>query len=165
MVFGTSGHRGSSFDGAFNEWHILAITQAICDYRKIQKIEGPLFLGIDTHALSEPAFASALEVLAANRIEVMLSEGTRVHANPGRLPCDSGLQQRTGNTALPTASLSHLLTIRPMTAASSTILHKEDQPIRTQLHGSNRKPTNFSGLAAGRQTNAVRASTSSFDDT
>ena len=76
VVFGTSGHRGSALDIAFNESHILAITQAICDYRKLQKIDGPLFLGIDTHALSEPAFASALEVLAANEIEVMLSEGT-----------------------------------------------------------------------------------------
>jgi phosphoglucomutase len=76
VVFGTSGHRGSAFDGAFNEWHILAITQAICDYRKSQKIVGPLFLGMDTHALSEPAFASALEVLAANEIDVMLSEGS-----------------------------------------------------------------------------------------
>ncbi len=74
VAFGTSGHRGSSFDGAFNERHILSITQAICDHRKQQKIDGPLFLGIDTHALSEPAFASALEVLAANRVEVMLAE-------------------------------------------------------------------------------------------
>lgn len=76
VIFGTSGHRGSAFDGAFNEWHILAITQAICDYRKLQKIDGPLFLGMDTHALSEPAFASALEVLAANSVDVMLAEGT-----------------------------------------------------------------------------------------
>ena len=82
VVFGTSGHRGSAFDGAFNEWHILAITQAICDYRKLQNIEGPLFLGMDTHALSEPAFASALEVLAANSIEVMLSEGTAYTPTP-----------------------------------------------------------------------------------
>src|SRR5580698_1553138 len=59
VVFGTSGHRGSAFDCAFNEWHILAITQAICDYRRRQNINGPLFLGMDTHALSEPAFASA----------------------------------------------------------------------------------------------------------
>src|SRR6204780_1719150 len=73
VVFGTSGHRGSAFDGAFNEWHILAITQAICDYRKLQKIEGPLFLGMDTHALPEPASASALEVLAANKVDVMVS--------------------------------------------------------------------------------------------
>ena len=82
VVFGTSGHRGSALDIAFNESHILAITQAICDYRKLQKIEGPLFLGIDTHALSEPAFASALEVLAANEIEVMLSEGTPYTPTP-----------------------------------------------------------------------------------
>src|SRR2546427_5859242 len=77
VVFGTSGHRGSAFDGAFNEWHILAITQAICDHHKAQKIDGPLFLGMDTHALSEPAFSSALQVLAANNVDVMLSEGTR----------------------------------------------------------------------------------------
>jgi phosphoglucomutase len=82
VVFGTSGHRGSSFDCAFNEWHILAITQAICDYRKIQKIDGPLFLGMDTHALSEPAFASALEVLAANNIDVMVSGGTPYTPTP-----------------------------------------------------------------------------------
>ena len=74
VVFGTSGHRGSAFDHAFNEWHILAITQAICDYRKQHSIQGPLFLGIDTHALSEPAFASAVEVLAANDVDVMLAD-------------------------------------------------------------------------------------------
>lgn len=73
VVFGTSGHRGSSFDRAFNEWHILAITQAICLYRRRQNIDGPLFLGIDTHALSRPALASALEVLAANGVDVMLA--------------------------------------------------------------------------------------------
>jgi phosphoglucomutase len=82
VIFGTSGHRGSAFDRAFNEWHILAITQAICDYRALQKIDGPLFLGMDTHALSEPAFASALEVLAANGIDVMLSEGTPYTPTP-----------------------------------------------------------------------------------
>ncbi|MCL4501814.1 MAG: phosphoglucomutase (alpha-D-glucose-1,6-bisphosphate-dependent) [Deltaproteobacteria bacterium] len=72
VAFGTSGHRGSSLDYAFNEAHILAITQAICLYRQRQKIDGPLFLGIDTHALSEPALASALEVLAANEVNVMV---------------------------------------------------------------------------------------------
>ena len=74
VAFGTSGHRGSAFDKAFNEWHILAITQAICLYRKQQKIDGPLFLGMDTHALSVPALASALEVLAANDVEVMIAD-------------------------------------------------------------------------------------------
>ena len=72
VAFGTSGHRGSSSRGAFNEQHILAITQAICEYRRTQRIEGPVFLGIDTHALSEPALATALEVLAANEVEVMV---------------------------------------------------------------------------------------------
>jgi phosphoglucomutase len=74
VAFGTSGHRGSSFDRAFNEWHILAISQAICLYRTQHGIDGPLFLGLDTHALSVPALASALEVLAANGVEVMLAE-------------------------------------------------------------------------------------------
>src|SRR5580704_6439513 len=73
VVFGTSGHRGSAFDRAFNEWHILAITQAIVAYRAGKGIDGPLFLGIDTHALSEPALASALEVLAANDVPVMIA--------------------------------------------------------------------------------------------
>jgi phosphoglucomutase len=80
VAFGTSGHRGSSLDDAFNEAHILAITQAICLYRKEKGIDGPLFLGIDTHALSEPAFASALEVLAENGVEV------RVDAAGGYTP-------------------------------------------------------------------------------
>lgn len=73
VVFGTSGHRGSAFNRAFNEWHILAVSQAICLYRKQQNIDGPLFLGMDTHALSVPALASALEVLAANGVEVMIA--------------------------------------------------------------------------------------------
>ena len=82
VAFGTSGHRGSSFNLAFNEWHILAITQAICLYRKRQGIDGPLFLGIDTHALSVPACATALEVLAANGVEVMLAEGDEYTPTP-----------------------------------------------------------------------------------
>jgi len=72
VAFGTSGHRGSAFELSFNEAHILAISQAICLYRKKHQIEGPLFLGMDTHALSEPAFVSALEALAANGVEVMI---------------------------------------------------------------------------------------------
>ena len=82
VAFGTSGHRGSSFKRAFNEWHILAITQAICLYRKRQGTAGPLFLGIDTHALSLPACATALEVLAANGVEVMLAEGDEYTPTP-----------------------------------------------------------------------------------
>jgi phosphoglucomutase len=75
VEFGTSGHRGSAFRVSFNEAHILAVSQSICEYRRQQNISGPLFLGMDTHALSEPAKASALEVLAANGVEVMVDEG------------------------------------------------------------------------------------------
>jgi phosphoglucomutase len=82
VAFGTSGHRGSSFDDAFNEWHVLAISQAICDYRKERGIDGPLFLGIDTHALSTPAFSSAVEVLAANGVELMLSKDDEYTPTP-----------------------------------------------------------------------------------
>ncbi|CAN5741752.1 phosphoglucomutase (alpha-D-glucose-1,6-bisphosphate-dependent) [soil metagenome] len=73
VAFGTSGHRGSSFHNSFNENHILAITQAICMYRKEQKIDGPIYVGFDTHALSAPAFATTMEVLAANDVEVMIA--------------------------------------------------------------------------------------------
>jgi phosphoglucomutase len=82
VAFGTSGHRGSSFDRSFNEWHILAITQAICLYRRQQKVDGPLFLGIDTHALSRPALASAMEVLAANSVDVMLAPNDEYTPTP-----------------------------------------------------------------------------------
>ncbi len=75
VAFGTSGHRGSSLKSSFNEDHILATTQAICDYRTANSITGPLFLGKDTHALSEPSLVTALEVLAANGVEVMLQKG------------------------------------------------------------------------------------------
>ena len=101
VTFGTSGHRGSAFKISFNEGHVLAISQAICDYRRQQGIAGPLFLGIDTHALSVPAYASALEVLAANGVQVMLATNDEYtptpvisHAiltyNRGRVAGDSG---------------------------------------------------------------------------
>ena len=82
VAFGTSGHRGSSLSGSFNEGHILAITQAICLYRKQQGTSGPLFIGMDTHALSVPAFATALEVLAANGVETMISESDEYTPTP-----------------------------------------------------------------------------------
>ena len=88
VSFGTSGHRGSSFDRAFNEGHIQAIAQAICQYRAENGVDGPLFLAADTHALSAPAFASALEVLAANGVETMVD-------------CDLGYT--------PTPALSHAI--------------------------------------------------------
>ena len=82
VAFGTSGHRGSSLTRSFNEWHILAISQAICLYRQQKQIDGPLSLGMDTHALSVPALASALAVLAANGAQVMLSEGDEYTPTP-----------------------------------------------------------------------------------
>jgi phosphoglucomutase len=82
VAFGTSGHRGSSFDSSFNELHVLSISQAICEYRRQQSINGPLFIGFDTHALSAPAFASALEVLAANGVEVMVSAADEYTPTP-----------------------------------------------------------------------------------
>jgi phosphoglucomutase len=82
VAFGTSGHRGSSFDSTFNEAHVLAITQAICLYRRQERISGPLFIGFDTHALSRPAFESALEVLAANGVDVMISKGGEYTPTP-----------------------------------------------------------------------------------
>ena len=82
VAFGTSGHRGSACAKSFNERHVLAISQAICLHRKQQGIDGPLFLGMDTHALSTPAFASALEVLAANGVEVMIAEGDEYTPTP-----------------------------------------------------------------------------------
>lgn len=82
VVFGTSGHRGSSLDSAFNEAHILATTQAIVEYRAAQGITGPLFLGRDTHALSEPAWATALEVLAANDVAVVIDSRDRYTPTP-----------------------------------------------------------------------------------
>src|ERR1700704_3178665 len=75
VAFGTSGHRGSAFDNAFNEDHILAISQAICRHRVQNGVDGPLYIGIDTHALSEPALASALEVFAANDVNAMIDAG------------------------------------------------------------------------------------------
>jgi len=82
VAFGTSGHRGSSQESSFNEWHILAITQAICDFRAKEKVTGPLFLGIDTHALSEPACDTALEVLAANGVTTLIAKGGEFTPTP-----------------------------------------------------------------------------------
>jgi phosphoglucomutase len=82
VAFGTSGHRGSALDTSFNEWHVLAITQAICEYRAAQGVDGPLFVGCDTHTLSRPAFDSALQVLAANGVQVRVSAGGEFTPTP-----------------------------------------------------------------------------------
>jgi phosphoglucomutase len=103
VSFGTSGHRGSSFDSAFNEWHILAITQSICRYRSQQGTDGPLFMGMDTHALSDPAWRSALEVLAANGVQTMVSQGDEYTPTPqSRTP--SLLTTAAGKQGWPTES-------------------------------------------------------------
>jgi len=82
VAFGTSGHRGSSLEIGFNEPHVLSISQAICEYRKLQNIDGPLFMGFDTHALSAPAFASAMEVLAANGVDTMIAPNDEYTPTP-----------------------------------------------------------------------------------
>src|SRR3990172_5370543 len=82
VAFGTSGHRGTPLDGTFTEAHILAVTQAICDYRRRRGIDGPLFLGKDTHALSGPAQRTALEVLAANAVETLIQRDDGVTPTP-----------------------------------------------------------------------------------
>src|SRR5215471_9180244 len=82
VAFGTSGHRGSSLARTFNEAHILCVSQAVCDYRRQMGIDGPLYVGIDTHALSEPAFMTAIEVLAANGVRVRYEAGRRYTPTP-----------------------------------------------------------------------------------
>src|SRR6266404_5927746 len=95
VSFGTSGHRGSPQHGTFTEAHILAITQAICDYRRGQGIDGPLYMGKDTHAVSGPAEGTALEVLAANGVEVIIQRDDGVTPTPAR---------RAGWSGAPTSS-------------------------------------------------------------
>ncbi|MDD4092304.1 MAG: phosphoglucomutase, alpha-D-glucose phosphate-specific, partial [Smithellaceae bacterium] len=82
VAFGTSGHRGSSLQNSFNELHIAAICQAICEYRKSENITGPLFIGMDTHALSEAALMTAIEIFAARKVVVMIQEGLRYTPTP-----------------------------------------------------------------------------------
>ncbi len=136
VAFGTSGHRGSSFEKTFNEWHVLAISEAICHYRRQQGIGGPLFLGFDTHALSVPACATAVEVLAANGIDIMLAEHDAYTPTPAVshaiLSYNRGAP-RTGGS--PTASSSRRRTIRPTTVASSTTPPTGDRPIAASPAG------------------------------
>ncbi len=142
VSFGTSGHRGSAFDRAFNEWHVLAITQAICNYRESMGIDGPLFLGMDTHALSRPACASALEVLAANRVEAMLA---------------------TNDGYTPTPALSHaILTYnrgRSSGLADGIVVTPSHNPPRDG--GIKYNPPN-GGPAAGTITAAIEAAANRF---
>ena len=143
VAFGTSGHRGSAFENTFNEWHVLAISQAICDYRKRQGIGGPLFLGIDTHALSVPACASALEVLAANGVEVMLADKDEYTPTP--VISHAILAYNRGRTVQGwrTALSSRRRTIRRTMAASSTTRPTAGRPIPKSPDGSKPGPMCF----------------------
>ena len=113
VAFGTSGHRGSSLDAAFNEAHILATTQAIVEYRAAQGTTGPLFIGRDTHALSEPAWASALEVLAANDVVAMIDAATATRRRPRSATRSSTFNRGRDEAIWPTASSSRRRTTRP----------------------------------------------------
>ena len=149
VAFGTSGHRGSSLTASFNEAHILAMTQAICLYRKAQGIDGPLFLGGDTHALTEPATASALEVLAANGVDVMLDRDDGPTPTPviSKAILDHNRGRRPGS---PTASSSRPRITRPIPAASSTIRPRAVRPTPRSPGGSRTGPIGSSprGLPA-----------------
>jgi phosphoglucomutase len=111
VAFGTSGHRGSSLDNAFNQTHILATTQAICDYRKTQGYDGPLFVGRDTHGLSEPAWASALEVLAANDVTVLVDD--RDGYTPTPAVSHAILRANRGKAQQPGAGLADGIVVTP----------------------------------------------------
>ena len=89
VSFGTSGHRGTALENSFNEDHILAICQAICEMRQAKGINGPLYLGMDTHALSEAALSTAIEVFAANATDIMIQTGRRLYPYPRRFPTPS----------------------------------------------------------------------------
>jgi phosphoglucomutase len=133
VVFGTSGHRGSSLDGAFNELHIVAITAAIVEYRRRQGTDGPLFIGRDTHALSEPAWATALEVLVANDVTVLVDDRDGFTPTPA---VSHAILRANGRDVRPvpgspTASWSRPRTTRPGTAGSSTTRRTAARPTPT----------------------------------
>jgi len=154
VVFGTSGHRGSSLDGAFNEAHILATTQAIAEYRAAQGTTGPLFIGRDTHALSEPAWTTALEVLAANDVAVMIDSADRYTPTPA--VSHAILTYNRG----PTADLADGIVVTPShnpprdggfkynppnggpadTDATAAIAKRANEILRDQLAGVKRVP-------------------------
>ena len=130
VAFGTSGHRGTSLKNSFNENHILATTQAICDHRRETGLTGPLFVGIDTHALAEPALASAVEVFAANGVDIMIDE--RGGYTPTPVISHAILSYNKGRTAdMPMASSSRRRTIRPRMADTNTILRMAARPTPT----------------------------------
>ena len=166
VAFGTSGHRGNSFERSFNEAHVLAITQAICGYRKQKDITGPLFLGFDTHALSAPAFVSALEVLAANDVQTVIQRDDGVTPTPvisrAILIHNHDRKEHLADGIVITPSHNP-----PRTAASSTTHRTAARPIPTSPAGFNSVPTRCCAKAIARRSarhspmlNAPRRSTS-----
>ena len=169
VVFGTSGHRGSSLDGSFNEAHILATTQAICEYRTAAGVDGPLFLGRDTHGLSEPAWVSALEVLVANDVTVLVDAADRYTPTPAVSHAILRRQRRAHQRtpASLTASSSPRRTTRRATAASSTTRPTAVRPTPTPPAGSPARANELlaAGLAGVRRVPfaTARAAVGSYD--
>ena len=147
VSFGTSGHRGSSFRGSFTEAHILAITQAICDYRKTRGTNGPLYMGKDTHALSGPAQRTALEVLAENGVETVIQRDDGVTPTPAIWRGESSSATAVAPAGSPMASSSLLLTTRRSTAGSNTIRPMADRQTPISPSGLKHGPTSFYDVA------------------
>ncbi len=147
VAFGTSGHRGSSLNAAFNEDHILATSQAICDYRQAQGTDGPLYLGVDTHALSEPARVSALEVLAANGVRVLID--SRDGYTPTPAVSHAILTHNRGRDVRPGRRRGDHAVAQPAapTAASSTTRRTAGPPAPRSPRGSRTAPTSCSRRA------------------
>ena len=142
--FGTSGHRGSATARTFNEAHVLAISEAVCRHREAEGIDGPLFLGRDTHALSEPATRTIVEVLGAHGVDVVLDADDGADADAGDLARDPHPQPRRRPRHAPTGSSSPRRTTRPATAASSTTRRTAARPTPTSRAGSRTRPTRCS---------------------
>ncbi len=163
VAFGTSGHRGSSFERSFNEWHVLAITQAICEYRQSQGIDGPLYIGIDSHALSQPAFESALEVLAANGVQTMIAKGGEYTPTPAisQAILTANRDRRTGLADGIVVTPSH----NPPDSGGFKYNPPNGGPADTDVTGWIQKRANelLENGAPGRASHAVRAGAACID--
>ena len=167
VAFGTSGHRGSSLDSAFNEAHIVATTQAIVEYRAEQGVDGPLLIGRDTHALSEPAWQTAVEVLLAAGVTVLVDERDGFTPTPAVSHAILRLNRRGQARPGRRASSSRRRTTHHVTVASSTTLPTADPPTPTRPAGSRTGPTRCSSTAwtrsSGVSSDRARAEAGRFD--
>ena len=154
VAFGTSGHRGASLDGKFNEAHIIAITAAIIEYRASQGINGPLFIGRDTHALSEPAWRTALEVLAAAAIDTRIDSRGSYTPTPAVSVAILGANGAPANLRTEGDGLADGIVVtpshNPATAASSTTRLTAAPPTPMRPAGLRRAPTSSSTRVSGR---------------